>query len=87
MSGQSHDIDVLNDLIATTLDSANGYSEAADHAKSHTIADLFKQWAAERRRVVADLRVAVRDLGGQPEDDGTVLWRRPIACLWICALI
>jgi uncharacterized protein (TIGR02284 family) len=73
MSDQSHDIDVLNDLIATTLDSADGYSDAADHAKNPMIADLFKQWAAERRQVVADLRIAVRDLGGQPEDDGTVL--------------
>lgn len=73
MSEQSHDIDVLNDLIAATLDSSDGYSEAADHAKNPMIADLFKQWAAERRRIVAELRVAVRDLGGEPEDDGTVL--------------
>ncbi|RAO76171.1 PA2169 family four-helix-bundle protein [Dyella jiangningensis] len=73
MNERSHDIDVLNDLIAATLDSSDGYSEAADHAKNPMIADLFRQWAAERRRVVAELRVAVRDLGGEPEDDGTVL--------------
>jgi len=73
MTDHAHDIDVLNGLIETTLDSCDGYSEAADQSKNVMIADLFKRWAAERRRVVADLRTAVRELGGEPKDDGTVL--------------
>lgn len=73
MTERSHDIDVLNGLIETTLDSCDGYSEAADHAQDPIIEDIFKRWAAERRRVVADLRTAVRELGGKPEEDGTVL--------------
>lgn len=73
MNDRTHDIDVINGLIETTLDSSDGYSEAADHAKNPMIADLFRRWASERSRVVAELRTCVRGLGGTPEDDGTVL--------------
>lgn len=73
MTSHSHDIDVLNGLIATTLDSSHGYSEAADHAKNVMVADMFRQWAAERRNVATNLRAVVHELGGEPKDDGTLL--------------
>jgi uncharacterized protein (TIGR02284 family) len=68
-----HHIDVLNDLIATTLDSAEGYKEAAVDAKSAHFKSLFEKRAMHRRQMTADLKVEVRGLGGKPEDDGTVL--------------
>jgi len=37
------------------------------------IVDLFRRWAVERSQVVTGLRNVVRELGGKPEDDGTVL--------------
>lgn len=73
MNDRAHDIKVLNCLIESTLDSSEGYREAADQSKDEMIAELFKRWAVERRRVVADLRNAVRELGGEPDDNGTVL--------------
>jgi len=73
MNQQSHDIDVLNGLIETTLDSSDGYSEAAKQSKNPMITELFQRWAGERRRLVTDLRATVQQLGGKPEDDGTVL--------------
>jgi uncharacterized protein (TIGR02284 family) len=73
MNDRAHDIEVLNCLIESTLDSSEGYREAADQSKDVMIADLFKRWAVERRRVVADLRNAVRELGGEPEGNGTAL--------------
>ena len=73
MNDRAHDIQVLNCLVASTLDSSEGYREAADQSKDVMIADLFKRWAVERRRVVADLRNVVRELGGEPEGNGTVL--------------
>jgi len=73
MNDQNHDIDVLNGLIETTLDSSKGYSEAADQSKNAMIVDLFRRWAVERSQVVTGLRNVVRELGGKPEDDGTVL--------------
>ncbi|WP_445143445.1 PA2169 family four-helix-bundle protein [Dyella sp. Tek66A03] len=73
MNERAYDIKVLNCLIESTLDSSEGYREAADQTKDVMIAELFKRWSVERRRVVAELRNAVRELGGEPEDDGTVL--------------
>lgn len=73
MNDRSHDIHVLNSLIETTLDSSDGYREAATHAKNPMIADLFKRWSVERSRAVTELRATVQQLGGTPEDDGTVL--------------
>lgn len=69
----SHDIKVLNSLIETTLDSADGYAEAAKDAKSGQLISLFQSRSDERRNAAALLQQGVRSLGGKPEDDGTVL--------------
>jgi uncharacterized protein (TIGR02284 family) len=68
-----HDIKILNGLIATTLDSADGYAEAAKDAKSESLVSLFRARAGERRTAAHTLQECVRSLGGKPEDDGTVL--------------
>lgn len=73
MSPAEHDIDVLNTLIETTLDSADGYSQAATKAKQSAYKDVFIRWADDRRQVVTQLQGQVRRLGGTPEDDGSVL--------------
>lgn len=67
-----HDIDVLNSLITTTIDSANGFERAAEDSDSGRFATLFRDFAAERRQVVAGLQAAVRELGGTPGDDGSL---------------
>jgi len=71
-----HDIKVLNTLIETTLDSVDGYTEAAKDAGNPGYKMLFERRAAERRRVVNNLQGTVRSLGGEPEDDGSVLASR-----------
>ena len=68
-----HDIKTLNSLIETTLDSADGYAEAAKDAKSELLISLFTTRASERRLIASTLQQCVRTLGGEPEDDGTVL--------------
>jgi uncharacterized protein (TIGR02284 family) len=68
-----HDISVLNGLIATTLDSADGYAEAAKNARSESLTSLFRSRANERRTAATTLQECVRSLGGEAEDDGTVL--------------
>lgn len=73
MAETSHDIRTLNGLIATTIDSVDGYTAAADEAESGRYADLFRARAAERRAVSETLRAEVTRLGGAPEDDGTIL--------------
>lgn len=63
----------LNSLIATTLDSVDGYRKAAENATSDHYRSMFTEFAGERERCVRDLQAEVRTLGGNPEDDGTVL--------------
>ena len=68
-----HDIHVLNSLIETTIDSADGYGEAAKETDKPEYRSLFEARSFERRQVTTDLQGAVRTLGGDPEDDGTIL--------------
>ncbi|RVT90443.1 PA2169 family four-helix-bundle protein [Sphingomonas crocodyli] len=72
MPDASHDIAVLNSLIATTIDSVNGYTEAAENSESRFSA-LFTSRAGERQQVAARLQQQVAALGGAPEDGGTLL--------------
>jgi len=48
---QNHDIRVLNDLIETTIDSAEGYAEAARETQSPRFSVTFRERASERRLV------------------------------------
>ena len=73
MSNQKHDIHALNGLIETTLDSADGYREAAEATDNPSYRAAFSARASERKSVAADLQNAVRSLGGDPEDDGSIL--------------
>ena len=68
-----HDIKTLNSLIATTLDSADGYAEAAKDAGSQSLIALFRARSQERQQVASTLQRCVRELGGKAEDDGTLL--------------
>lgn len=69
----NHDIRVLNDLIETTIDSADGYAEAAKETQSPRFTLTFQERAEERRRVASRLQQHVEALGGTPEDEGSVL--------------
>ena len=73
MHESSHDIRVLNGLIATTIDSIDGYRESAKEIESSDLKQRFEARAGERQTMVGTLRQQVSSLGGNPEDDGTVL--------------
>ena len=73
MFDSHNDITTLNSLIATTLDSADGYTEAAKEADNPKFGDMFTSRASERRSVVAQLQGEVRRLGGNAEDESPVL--------------
>lgn len=66
-----HDIKVLNSLITTTIDSANGFEQSAKDATSQRFTSMFEDYARERREAVAKLQAKVRTFGGSPEDDGS----------------
>ncbi|HEX5776221.1 MAG TPA: PA2169 family four-helix-bundle protein [Caulobacteraceae bacterium] len=68
-----HDVHVLNSLIETTIDSVDGYERAAREAKNPEFRRIFEERAFERRRVIDDLRQEVTRMGGEVEDDGSML--------------
>ena len=73
MAGNDHDISTLNSLIATTLDSVEGYEEAAKDDEQGRYRTLFAARANERRQVASQLQAEVRRLGGEPSQGGTAL--------------
>ena len=66
-------ITILNTLTATLIDSVNGYRDAAEDADAGRFQQIFRQRADERSRLAEELRAEVRRLGGNPEDDGSLL--------------
>jgi uncharacterized protein (TIGR02284 family) len=73
MTSNTKDVGVLNTLIATLLDSVEGYEKSAEDIDNQELADKFKARARERQAAVAKLQAAVAAEGGKPEDDGTLL--------------
>src|SRR5438270_478162 len=72
-AGQDHAVKVLNSLIETTLDSANGYKEAAENTHEERLRTMFSERAQRRRELVGQLQQEVRSFGGQPEDDQSMM--------------
>ena len=64
MAEHSEQISTLNTLIATTIDSINGYEDSAENIDSERFREIFRQRANERQEVVQSLRDEVRRLGG-----------------------
>jgi uncharacterized protein (TIGR02284 family) len=72
-SDQGHAVKVLNSLIETTLDSANGYREAAENARDGQLKTLFSERAQRRADLASQLQQEVRSFGGEPETDQSAL--------------
>ena len=68
-----HAVKVLNSLIETTLDSANGYKDAADAADSEQYRSMFADRAQSRLALSQRLQEEVRSFGGEPEHDQSLL--------------
>lgn len=68
-----HAVKVLNSLIETTLDSANGYEEAAQNANSGQLKTLFAERSRRRLDLSRQLQQEVRTFGGEPETDQSML--------------
>jgi uncharacterized protein (TIGR02284 family) len=66
-------ISTLNTLIATTMDSINGYEDSAQNVDNERLRQVFRQNADERQKVVSQLRDEVRRLGGEPEESGSFM--------------
>lgn len=66
-------IDTLNSLLKTTIDSINGYENSAKELNSERLRAIFRSRADQRQQVVQQLREEVRRLGGDPADSGSMM--------------
>lgn len=66
-------VKVLNSLIETTLDSANGYRDAAEAVENPQFKSMFADRAQSRMDLSRRLQDEVRSFGGEPEHDQSVL--------------
>lgn len=73
MQGQEHAVRVLNSLIETTLDSANGYRDAAEGAESPPIRTLLTRKASAREDLSRRLQSEVRSFGAEPKSDQSAM--------------
>ena len=72
MLNREHDISVLNSLITTTIDSADGFERSAENVQGGQFEQMFREFAQERRQIVGRLQEHVRMHGGTPNDDGSL---------------
>ena len=65
-------ISVLNNLIETCRDGQNGFESAAEGVSKPEFKSLFQQYARQRSQFASELQGMVRQLGGDPENTGSV---------------
>lgn len=73
MAQRHRDIRMLNRLISYTLDSAENYRKAMGEVRSADLTLRFRIRCRERLATSALLRDQVDAIGGDPQDDGTVI--------------
>ncbi|CAM3854655.1 PA2169 family four-helix-bundle protein [Bordetella tumulicola] len=67
-----HVVKVLNNLIETSKNGEKGFDAAAEDTKNSELQLLFKNRARDCASGAAELQAVVDQLGGKPEDSGTV---------------
>ena len=65
-------VNLLNDLIETSKNGEKGFQAAAEDTKNAELKALFQRRAADCGSGAAELQAVVTQLGGKPEDSGTV---------------
>jgi uncharacterized protein (TIGR02284 family) len=68
----NHDTKVLETLITTTIDSADGFADAAADAGDPRLKSIFSAFATERREIAERLRADAARLGGEASAEGSL---------------
>lgn len=64
-------ISTLNGLIETCKDGQTGFKEAAEGVEKSDLKTLFYECSQQRSQFAGQLQAKVRELGGDPEKDGS----------------
>lgn len=65
-------ISTLNNLIETCKDGQEGFKQAAEGVDNSETKSLFYELGQQRTKFVGELQSLVRELGGDPENSGSV---------------
>lgn len=65
-------ISCLNGLIETCRDGQNGFLEASSAVNNSDIKSFFAESSQQRAKFVGELQSLVREIGGDPENSGSV---------------
>lgn len=65
-------ISTLNGLIETNKDGQQGFADAAEGVESSNIKSVFYEAGQQRAQFAGELQSLVRELGGDPENSGSV---------------
>ncbi|MBX7173557.1 MAG: PA2169 family four-helix-bundle protein [Pyrinomonadaceae bacterium] len=65
-------ISTLNGLIETCKDGQEGFKESAESVTDSTLKTAFYEFSQQRAQFVGELQSLVRDLGGDPENSGSI---------------
>lgn len=65
-------IDILNDLLESCRDGEYGFNTSAEHTKSADLKTMLLRHAEECRTAGQELQTLIRQLGGEPDEGGTV---------------
>jgi len=65
-------IDTLNDLLESCRDGEYGFRECAEHSRSEDIKVLLHRHSGECRAAGLELQTLIRQLGGKPDEGGSV---------------
>lgn len=65
-------IDTLNDLLESCRDGEYGFRECAEHSRAEDIKVLLHRHSGECRAAALELQTLIRQLGGKPDEGGSV---------------
>lgn len=73
MANGTHDIKTLNSLLATVIDSVDGFEQANKLVDTASFKPIFFEVISERRKLASEVEARIRTAGGTPDDEGTML--------------
>ena len=80
-------IERLTEVLETLIDSSDGYQKATEVAERDVFKNFFTQRAAARRAMAAEVKSEIRQLGGKPDDEGSILAKMHRMFLTISAAV
>jgi uncharacterized protein (TIGR02284 family) len=71
-AGREQVVESLNDLLENSRDGELGFKEAAEHTRTPELKALLERRAGDCRTAAEELQAQIAQLGGKPDERGTV---------------